>query len=81
MALLFFFLPKERSILMYLFSYNGPVEEFGKCIANRWVGQTYAPTEAKARSNLAYQFKKQYNKAPATKISLPGKIIFVGRRE
>lgn len=66
---------------MYLFSYNGPVEEFGRCIANRWVGTTVAPTEAKARSNLAYQFKQQNKKAPATKITLPGKIVFVGRKE
>lgn len=66
---------------MYLFSYTGPVNEFDKCIMHRWSGTTIAPTEAKARSNLAYQFKKQYKKAPASRISLPGKIVFAGRKE
>lgn len=56
------------------YEYDGPVEEFGRCICNRWYGTTLATSEKKARSNLAYQFKKQYNKTPGTKITLPGKI-------
>lgn len=59
---------------MVLYSYDGPVEEFGRCIANRWTAKTMAPSINKARSNLAYQFKKQFNKAPNTKIILPGAI-------
>lgn len=54
--------------------YDGPVLEFGKIIANEWTSTTHAPTEKKARSNLAYQFKKQYGRAAATKITLPGKL-------
>lgn len=34
-----------------------------------------AETEAKARSNLLYQFKKQHNKTANTKIELAGKIF------
>lgn len=56
------------------YSYDGPVEEFGICVARRWTGSTYAVSENKARSNLAYQYKKQNNKIPATKVTLPGKI-------
>ena len=59
---------------MKKYTYDGPVEEFGRCIATRWQGSTYAASEGKARSNLTYQFKKQFNKAPSCRITLPGKI-------
>ena len=36
-----------------------------------------ALTESKAKTNLAYQFKKKYNMAPAEKITLPGKITLI----
>lgn len=60
---------------MTLYSYDGPVEEFGRCIANRWQAKTLASSISKARCNLAYQFKKQFNKAVNAKITLPGKIM------
>lgn len=63
---------------MRLYSYNGPVLEFNKIIANSWQGQTYAVSEAKARTNLAYQFKQETGRVPRTKITLPGKIILEG---
>lgn len=56
------------------YEYDGPVTEFGRCICTRWCGTTLASSEKKARSNLAYQFKKKYNKAPGTKIELPGEL-------
>lgn len=65
---------------MHQYSYEGPVYEFERCIAERWSGSTYAVSEEKARCNLAYQFKKQYNYSPRTKISLPGRIILQGRK-
>lgn len=66
---------------MNLYTYEGPVMVFDTCVTNRWVGSTYAPSEKKARSNLEYQFKKQHNKVPNTKVSLPGKIEMIERRE
>ena len=60
---------------MRQYSYNGPVMAFDKCIAEDWEGSTYAASEKKARGNLAYQFKKKYNKLPRTKITLPGRIV------
>ena len=63
---------------MNLYTYDGPVLEFDRIVANRWNGQTYAVSEAKARSNLAYQFKKEYGRVPRSKITLPGKIIVEG---
>lgn len=63
---------------MHLYTYCGPVLEFDKIIANYWHGQTYAVSEAKARSNLAYQFKKDNGRVPRSKITLPGKITVEG---
>lgn len=63
---------------MALYSYNGPVMEFDRCIADRWKGQTYATSEAKARSNLAFQFKRDNGRVPRTNITLPGKITVEG---
>ena len=63
---------------MTLYSYNGPVLEFDRIVDNRWQAQTYAPSEAKARSNLIYQFKKMTGRVPRTKITLPGKIVVEG---
>lgn len=63
---------------MALYSYNGPVLEFDKIVTNNWNAQTYATSEAKARSNLAYQFKKINGKVPRTKITLPGKLVVEG---
>lgn len=59
---------------MTLYSYTGPVMVFDKVVSNRWHGETYAVSEAKARCNLAYQFTKELGRVPRTKVSLPGKI-------
>lgn len=55
-------------------SYDGPVMEFDRVIMERWCGSTYAVSEQKARNNLTYQCKKQINKNPATRITLPGTV-------
>lgn len=62
---------------MYLYFYDGPVLEFNRIVANHWTGTTRAETEKKARSNLAYQFKKQYGREVRSKITVPGKLIIV----
>jgi len=58
--------------------YSGSVYEFNECVNQHWEGSTYAISEDKARSNLAYQYKRSHNKTSDTKISLPGKIRLVG---
>ena len=60
---------------MNRYTYDGPVMEFNNCISSRWTGTTYATSEKKARSNLIFQFKKQFNRIVGSKISLPGQII------
>ena len=63
---------------MQYYIYKGPVLEFGRCIENNWYGKTKAVSEAKARTNLAYQYKRDTGKLPRTKIVLPGKLILEG---
>lgn len=59
------------------YTYDGPVLSFNTLVADHWKGETMAPSEKKARSNLAYQVKKQMNLVASTKVSLPGKIKIV----
>lgn len=59
---------------MYLYKYEGPVMMFGVCIMSNWKGETMAVSESKAKSNLAYQFKRQNNRIAGSEITLPGRI-------
>lgn len=62
---------------MFTFYYKGPVMEFGVCAVGKWEASTRAVSESKARSNLAYQYKKKYGLYPNTPITLPGRILQV----
>lgn len=59
------------------YSYKGPVCEFDRCITSMWTAETVAPSEKKALSNFAFQFKRETNRVPASKISLPGKLTII----
>ena len=59
------------------YAYDGPVLEFARLVTDHWRGETMAPTERKAKSNLAYQYKKQNNRNAGVKVTLPGKIKMV----
>ena len=61
----------------YKYIYDGPVLEFGTCVSDHWRGETMAPSENKARSNLKYQYKKQNNRVAGTKVDLPGKLKII----
>ena len=61
-----------------LYAYSGAVTSFGNIIVQYWYATTYADSAEKARSNLAYRFKKENNKLPGAKIELPGKINLIG---
>lgn len=64
---------------MKLYSYDGPVLEFDRIIANHWKASTYAESEKKARCNLAYKFKKDTGRVSRTRITMPGKLTIVER--
>lgn len=57
------------------YRYDGPVMRFEDCVQHHWKASTYALSEAKAKSNLAYRYKKENGLMPNTKITLPGKLI------
>lgn len=57
--------------------YKGPVMEFDTLLTDKWEGETVAPSEKKARSNLAYQFKIRNNRIAGTRITLPGKNLLI----
>lgn len=59
------------------YRYKGPVMKYGTCVENSWEASTYAVSEQKARSNLAYQYKKKNGFIPSVKITLPGEIVIV----
>lgn len=63
---------------MPYYIYKGPVLEFDRCIENNWYGKTKASSPAKAKTNLAYQYKKKTGRLAKTKINLPGKVIMEG---
>lgn len=56
------------------YAYSGPVMEFDNCIERNWKASTYAISEKKALSNLAFRYKRDHNRAPNARITLPGKI-------
>lgn len=57
------------------YRYDGPVMRFEDCVQHRWKASTYATSEAKAKSNLTYRYKKENGLTPNTKITLPGKLV------
>ena len=59
------------------YAYDGSVLVFDTLVADRWKGETMAPNARKARSNLSYQFKKQSNRMPGVKVTLPGEVKMV----
>ena len=63
-----------REDSQHLYSYNGPVFLFDRCIDEYWTAETYAVSEKKARNNLTYQYKQENGYLPNSKITLTGKI-------
>ena len=62
---------------MAKYMYDGPVLVFDTLVTDHWKGETMAPNARKARSNLSYQFKKQSNRMPGVKVTLPGEVKMV----
>lgn len=56
------------------YDYVGAVYAFGKPIADQWKASTYAPTEAKAVSNLKHRFRVGMGLVAHVPIKLDGKI-------
>lgn len=59
------------------YSYKGPVLEFDRIVAHMWTAETSATSKRKAKSNLAYRFKRETNRIATAKITLPGELAVV----
>lgn len=59
--------------MQFKYAYNGPVMVFGE-YRGTFKGETFASSEKRAKSNLAYQAKIKMNIAPSAKIDLPGEL-------
>ena len=60
---------------MNLYQYEGPVMQFENCVNQKWKASTYASTPSKAKSNLAYRYKRENGLMANARITLPGKLI------
>lgn len=69
------FLSRNRKLHLYF--YEGPVKYFDVYIDPYWSGSTLAVSEAKAKSNLTYNYKIDHGYLPNTCITLPGEIIMI----
>ncbi len=58
-----------------VWTYTGPLLQFGRIICDRWSSQTTAETKAKAIANLTYQAKKALNLVSWAKLELDTKLI------
>lgn len=60
--------------MLHHYIYSGAVLSHGKLISDKWTAYTYAPSESKARSNLAYRFKREHGYLPNARIELVGAV-------
>ena len=57
----------------YKYQYDGPVMVFGT-YRGTFKGETFANSDARAKSNIAYQAKQKMKIAVNAKVELPGKL-------
>jgi hypothetical protein len=63
---------------MHKYTYEGSVKVFDDIVTRSWTGSTMAESEKKARSNLAYKYKREHGLTPCARVTLSGKILLVG---
>lgn len=59
------------------YRYSGPVYEFDQCVMSKWTAETIAVSEAKAKNNLTYRYKKEHRLPANSSITLPNKVRLV----
>lgn len=55
--------------------YDGTVMAFEDILDRNWHGETFAPTEGRAKSNLSYKYKIDHNLAKDSKVTLPDNLV------
>lgn len=61
-----------------VYTYEGPVFCYGREHHHHWMAETTAPSKAKARSNLAYRYKKEFGLVPTAKVTFTDNLRCVG---
>ncbi|WP_300899357.1 hypothetical protein [Turicimonas muris] len=64
-----------------LWRYSGGVGVFGRWVENHYSAETYAISEKKARSNIAYQYKQDRNLNQKASVILFDRIYCVPSKE
>ena len=62
---------------MQLYEYNGSVMVYDRCVESFWKARTMAVSEAAARRNLAFQYKKQTGRTATVPVNLPDKLKLI----
>lgn len=60
-----------------LYQYEGAVLIFDRVVADNYKAQTRASSTAKARSNIAYQFRRKANIADHIPVKLTGTTVAI----
>lgn len=61
--------------VMNRYLYDGPVLMFGRCVFDHFKAETWANSEKKALSNMAYQYKMKAGLGTDAKIKLDPKNL------
>lgn len=62
---------------MYVFEYVGPVYIFETMVIPRIVYRTKAVSLRRAKSNIAFNIKKQLGRTASSVVNLPGKFTII----
>lgn len=57
------------------YTFKGAVKVYDRVVASFYKASTYAVSAAKARSNMAYQYKRNNGLADHVKVSLEGELV------
>ena len=68
---------KQRKEDRRLYTYEGAVIVFDRVVAHNYRAQTTAASPAKARSNIAYQYRKKANIADHIPVRLTGEPVAI----
>ncbi len=66
---------------MNRYIYKGAIMLYGKCVADRWQGETLAATKDKAVSNLKFQARKALGLQPQVPIIFTADVLLVRERK
>ena len=64
-----------------LYAYEGEVYAFDSLVMTEWKAETWAVSEEKAKANLKFRFRNEYNLSKITPLLLPGRFKVIAEHE